>query len=699
MGAVFKAEHLLMERLVALKVINRALLNKPGVVERFGREVKAAARLVHPNIVHAYDADQAGDCHFLVMEYVEGVTLARLVQEHGPLPVARACEYVRQAALGLQHAFAHGMVHRDIKPQNLMLTPAPGPGEAGPSVVKILDFGLARLASEVKGEGADPAGLTGPVNGATVTASGALLGTPDYIAPEQVDNPHTADIRADLYSLGGTLYYLLTGRPPFPEGGIADRLAAHRRRRPRPLNAFRRDVPPGVQRVLDRLLAKEPGRRYATPGDVARALAPFAEGARPRRLARWAAVAVAALALGWAGWRYGPAVYRLATNQGQLVIETDDPDVEVAIKKGGEQVTITDARTGRDVTLKAGTYQIELVHGKEGLQLSTGEFTLTRGDNVIVRVYREDKARPPEVGTVRRIDFSEHSLWWNAFSADGRYHLACGGSYASAASSRVRVWEVSTGRTVLEALGAGHAVFMPDGKQVVALAPDNHFRVWEVATGREVRRFGKKAEGAESVEVAPDGKLLVTGHVDSSLRLWDPATGDLLGVLKGHKRGTATAQFSPDGKRLVSSSWDERTIGLWDVVGQKLIRMWRDTPPVNRKLAFAADGEQVISYGNGTLYWWDPDADRPVRTLRLEPGLGDTGMGFSRDGRRFIYASAADKRVRLLELPEGRESVRLEQPPNPNGHWAFSPDGRYAAGGSMAGWVYLWRLPPPPAAK
>src|SRR5262249_30813451 len=140
MGAVYKAEHQLMQRRVALKVIRRELMNKPAAVERFRREVRAAARLTHPNIVTAHDAEQAGDTHFLVMEYVDGISLSNLVKHKGPLPVSQACEFVRQAALGLQHAYERGMVHRDIKPQNLMLTPG--------NQIKILDFGLASYLLE-----------------------------------------------------------------------------------------------------------------------------------------------------------------------------------------------------------------------------------------------------------------------------------------------------------------------------------------------------------------------------------------------------------------------------------------------------------------------------------------------------------------------------------------------------------------------
>ncbi len=208
MGAVYKAEHRLMERLVALKVMAARLLGNAAMVERFRREVKAAARLAHPNIVTAHDAEQAGDLHFLVMEYVEGTDLARVVAERGPLPVGEACDYVRQAAMGLQHAHEHGMIHRDIKPHNLMLTPQ--------GTVKMLDFGLARLAGEA---GSQPGGGT---------AQGTVLGTVDYMAPEQADDAHQADIRSDIYSLGCTLYHLLSGRPLSPRNPRAKNHGPHR---------------------------------------------------------------------------------------------------------------------------------------------------------------------------------------------------------------------------------------------------------------------------------------------------------------------------------------------------------------------------------------------------------------------------------------------------------------------------------------
>jgi hypothetical protein len=265
MGTVYKAEHQRMERPVALKVLRRDLTQDAGAVERFHREVKAAARLAHPNIVTAYDADQAGDAHFLVMELVEGMSLDRVVAEEGPLPVARACDYVRQAALGLQHAHEKGMVHRDIKPHNLIRTLD--------GTIKVLDFGLARFARESAGP-TGPARATRPENG-SLTQMGALMGTPDYMAPEQATNPHEADIRADVYSLGCTLYFLLTGRAPFASPSGLDKIMAHIEQRPEPLTQFRSDVPPELAGALERMLAKAPAQRYQTPAEVVQALAPF----------------------------------------------------------------------------------------------------------------------------------------------------------------------------------------------------------------------------------------------------------------------------------------------------------------------------------------------------------------------------------------------------------------------------------------
>ncbi len=392
MGAVYKAEHRLMERAVALKVMNRAVVGSAAAVERFRREFKASARLSHPNIVAAYDAEQAGDVHFLVMEYVEGTDLARWVAERGPLPAAEACDYVRQAALGLQHAHQHGMIHRDIKPHNLMRTPD--------GTVKILDFGLARLVAEA-----------GTVPGA-VTGQGTLLGTVDYLAPEQADDARQADIRSDVYSLGCTLYHLLSGRPPFPHGTLVQKVMAHTQRDPLPLEGLRPDLPPGLTDVVARMMAKSPADRYQTPAEVYAALAPFAgqtvvlnpapaaAGGTKDKGQRTKGVKFPSrrsLVLGTLSFVLAAlaaaAVYRIQTDNGELVISSDNPDVEVVIKQNGKLVRIIDTKTNKEVKLDSGLYDLELKGGPDGLKLSPDKVTIRRGETVLATVERHGSER------------------------------------------------------------------------------------------------------------------------------------------------------------------------------------------------------------------------------------------------------------------------------------------------------------------
>lgn len=281
MGTVYRAEHRLMERVVALKVINPGLLDRADMVARFRQEMRAAARLAHPNIVTAYDAGQAGRTHFLILEFVEGTNLDQVLADQGQLPVDRACDYARQVALGLQHAFERGMVHRDIKPHNLMLTPQ--------GVVKILDFGLARYVSEslpadlchgppAAGPAArpvedNPASRVRPDPG--LTCAYTAVGTGDYLAPEVARDARHADIRADLYSLGCTLYRFLAGRVPFPGGTFQEKLRAHLECEPDPVAAARGELPQGLLRVVERLMDKDPTRRYQTPREVAAALTAY----------------------------------------------------------------------------------------------------------------------------------------------------------------------------------------------------------------------------------------------------------------------------------------------------------------------------------------------------------------------------------------------------------------------------------------
>jgi serine/threonine-protein kinase len=277
MGQVFKARHERLDRIVALKVIRKDSRLDPQAIQRFEREARAAAQLSHPNIVTLYDADQVGNNYFLAMEYVDGTDLARRVQQHGPLPVGEACEYIRQAAIGLHHAHERGLIHRDIKPHNLLVTRAEG--SSGVGVVKILDMGLARLSSA--GSGDDP--------GKRLTQLGTVVGTPEFMSPEQANDASAIDGRADLYGLGCTFWFLLTGKPPFCQGTSMEILLQHTLEQPAAIDKLRPDVPPELGRIVARLLAKRPKDRFATGADLAGALAPWCQtgaGSVPRVAAR-----------------------------------------------------------------------------------------------------------------------------------------------------------------------------------------------------------------------------------------------------------------------------------------------------------------------------------------------------------------------------------------------------------------------------
>jgi len=259
MGQVFKAEHTNIGHVVALKVVSKQRLSQPGAIARFSREIQAAAALHHPNIIAAFDADKVGDTHFLVMEYVDGRDLNGWLKQHTMLPIDWSCECIRQAALGLQHAHEQGMVHRDIKPGNLVVTQDP---ETGQPITKILDMGLARFTSEAKNDG-------------DITQTGQILGTPDYIAPEQARDTKNADIRADIFSLGCTLFRILTGTLPFAGDNPVEKLVARYTQDAPLLRTLRPEAPAELEAVLAKMMARDLKQRYQLPYEVADALAPF----------------------------------------------------------------------------------------------------------------------------------------------------------------------------------------------------------------------------------------------------------------------------------------------------------------------------------------------------------------------------------------------------------------------------------------
>ena len=271
MGKVYKAVQLRTGRVVALKIVRSSLTSNKTVMRRYKREAAAAAALNHPNIVSLFDADEANGRHYLAMEYVEGSDLSRLVKEFGPLPYPEACEYIRQAALGLQHAHDAGLIHRDIKPSNMLVCGERAlPGTSGVANVRILDMGLVRSLFEDEDE-----------SRTEVTRDGTVVGTPDYMSPEQAKNSSTVDTRADLYSLGCTLYMLVVGRPPFPDGTPIDKLLRHQLDAPPELRKKVPGVPSGLSALVAKLLAKKPNDRYQSAQELATALEPYTAESPP----------------------------------------------------------------------------------------------------------------------------------------------------------------------------------------------------------------------------------------------------------------------------------------------------------------------------------------------------------------------------------------------------------------------------------
>ena len=258
MGSVYLGEHVMMNRRVALKIIPRHIGKDPAGLERFLAEARTIASLDHPNVVQAYSVDNEGDQYYLVMEYVEGLDLKRLVEAEGPLDCASAVDYMRQAADGLTHAHARKMIHCDIKPSNLIVNPQ--------GVVKILDMGLARLAGHEQ-DGGEVSGQ-----------DERILGSVDYMAPEQALHTPDFDHRADIYSLGCTLYFLLTGHPPFPEGTLPERILRHQTQEPRAISLDRSDVPLSLIQICQRMMSKRPANRYQTAAEVSQVLAAWRPG-------------------------------------------------------------------------------------------------------------------------------------------------------------------------------------------------------------------------------------------------------------------------------------------------------------------------------------------------------------------------------------------------------------------------------------
>jgi serine/threonine protein kinase len=436
MGAVYKAVHQRMQRTVALKVLPSGLIGDQSAVARFNREMSVLGQLNHPNIVQAFDAGEHDGQHYLAMEFIEGQDLANVLRKHRRLSIPNACLATAQVASALQYAHEKGFVHRDIKPSNLMLAEVVGSDGNPQAIVKLLDLGLARVF-ETTVEHDKPS--------SELTSDGQIMGTLDYMAPEQGTDSHQVDIRTDIYSLGATLYKFLTGETPFADHAAKppiQRLMAMATLEPPRITSKRPDIPEKLAAIVHRALEKDPARRFQTPVELLRALDEFTSGAnllslmRPElqvatddqrskavttSLPRTASShgsgkrgARRGLALlgGFSAFILLAAILVLTTRHGRIEVTSPDgtlpADLKVAVSNGGESVEVLQADNQWSAKVINGEYQLHLTGGDDKFEIKDSKLTVSRMGKTIVVVELRKKdaltaanAKTPDVSDPR----------------------------------------------------------------------------------------------------------------------------------------------------------------------------------------------------------------------------------------------------------------------------------------------------------
>lgn len=693
MGMVFKALHRRIKRVVALKVLPPSFAKDETAVRRFHREAEAAAKVSHPNVVAVLDADEFNGLHFFAMEYSAGKDLKRLVETRGPLPVAQAIECVLQAARGLGAAHARGIYHRDIKPSNLLLDPR--------GTLKVLDLGLARMMDK----GAELLGSVEP--DPELTRPGSIMGTVAFMAPEQAYNSRSADHRSDIYSLGCTLFYLLTGRPPYDGDTLMARVIAHREEPIPSLTDSQPDLPPVLDVTLRRMMAKSPQDRYQSVDELISVLqscqsfgSTIEDGASWRgfdstlNIDRPQSKPVnASSPTGFASGmetsgRFRPWFFRLVA---ALVLAIGLASLAMVVPARMRAKARGPIASGDLSKSGAGAKRSDKLVLPEPLR-SLPESIVPRSDPSPPSIVAKEETKiEPEVvepvGEIRRFAGHEDRLVESiAVSTDGQHALSAG------LDCTVRYWKVSTGEEIRRFVHDGpvfSVAFSRDDRLALTGGADKVMRLWDLEAGRELPPFKGFTEPIYSVALSPDGQYALSGSRDKSVRLWDVATrSEIYSLL--HEGAVTAVAFSPDGERVLTGS-EDKTVRIWKVLAPNEAHDFKSQAKVLCAV-FSPDGHRALSGGDdGSVVLWNLDSKRMVR--RIEgPHDQVRCVSYLPDSRHALWGTKAGRLI-LGNVEDNREVDRFGATAGRLGV-AVLPDGRHALTSDDDGFVRLWKLPP-----
>lgn len=658
MGAVFRAEQIPLGRIVALKMISKAIARDSAAVTRFRREIRAAAALDHPNIVHAYDADHVEDVHFLVMECVDGEDLQSLADRLGRLSTKAACELIRQAALGLHHAHERGMIHRDIKPRNLLVTK----GTNG-TVVKVLDFGLARVPS-------------GGTKADSLTATGQIMGTPDYISPEQAQDSRTADERSDIYSLGLTLYRLLTGRLAFPGQNLMEKITARMNRDAPSVLDHCPELSPKLAEVVAKMTACRPEMRFQSAEEVAQALAPSAEAITLAELQPHKKSTSPTLVetVDFAVLEHDANTKAVTVKESQWALEelADKLRTE-AVPQEGETQSLIQQQLNKRRQKDRRQFQWLLASVGSVIALVAGFFLWQAAGQTMIVI--DWPAEHRNSGTVI-VDGQEHPV-------DGTGRLEFPGDWGRRQLEIQREgyhpikesWHLGRGEKI---------VFRPEWKpnedtvrklQIEALAKRIETTLSTngatpetvAALQKEIADLQKEFRGTPEAETAQKLAWLLPSPFDElkreelseTVRSIIPDDVPIVGVYGDprlrHWSRVHQIAWSPAGQYLAAlDSYGE--LAVWDP--QTDGRVWTLRSKKPRCFAFVPDGETIITGGTDSGYglrFWNIETGQQTRFLPTAVGVHN--LASSPDGSVLVAGGPNDSRLHLWELATDRYST------------------------------------------